>query len=119
MGEADETATECATHAGVTAVSRCATCGKGICTQCAAYDVDDAMTCEPCGRSEEDRARGIGLSLTGLVGAGYLATLALGVVVFKSKPFIGGIAAIVAIVLGRVLQLVLRPPSVRRRLGPT
>ena len=50
---------------------------------------------------------------------GYLATLALGVLAFRAKPFVGGIAAIVAIALGRALQMVLRPPDVKRRLRPS
>jgi len=49
------------------------------------------------------------------VGVGYLATLAIGILVFRARPFVGGLAAVVAIALGRVLQLFVRPRIVIRR----
>jgi hypothetical protein len=88
-----------------------------MCSSCATYDVDDRVCCETCGRREEDRSRSIGSALLGFVGVGYLATLAICVVIFKARPYVGGIAAIAAIAFGRVLQIVLRPPVVSRRLS--
>lgn len=86
-----------------------------MCSPCAAYDVDGRACCEACGRDEEDRSRSIGSALLAFVGVGYLATLAICVVVFHARPFVGGVAAIAAIALGRVLQIVLKPPIVSRR----
>jgi hypothetical protein len=50
-----------------------------------------------------------------LVGVGYLATVAIGYLLFKARPYVGGIAAVVAIMLGRLLQMYLPVPVVRRR----
>jgi hypothetical protein len=106
---------ECAEHPEALAVATCAGCERALCARCAAYDVDSDVCCERCGRDAEDRSRAIGLALLGFVGVGYLASLAVAVLVFHTRPFIGGIAAIAAIGSGRVLQMVLRPPVVSRR----
>jgi hypothetical protein len=92
-------------------------CRRAVCARCAAYDVDGCVCCEACGRAEEERSRSVGSALLGFVGVGYLLALALGLLVFHAKPYIGGIAAVAAIVLGRVLQIVFRPSTVTRRLG--
>jgi hypothetical protein len=86
-----------------------------LCVRCAAYDVDSDVCCERCGRQAEDRSRAIGSALLGFVGVCYLASLALAVLVFHKRAFIGGIAAIAAIGSGRLLQMVLRPAAVSRR----
>jgi hypothetical protein len=57
--------------------------------------------------------------LLALVAVGYLATLALGTVLFKARPMVGGFAAIVAIGLGRGLQLLVKTPAVARRIPAT
>jgi hypothetical protein len=106
---------DCADHPGVPA-SACAGCAKGVCDTCATYDVDGRLHCETCGRDAEDKSKALGSALLALVGVGYLAALAVGVLVFRAKPFVGGIAAIVAIALGRALQIYMRPPVVTRRL---
>lgn len=89
-----------------------------MCATCAVYEVDGAACCERCGRAEQDRSHALGSALVAFVGVGYLATLALGILVFHAKPFVGGIAAIVAIALGRGLQVFLRPAIVVRRPPP-
>jgi len=110
---------DCATHEGTTAETSCAVCHRALCADCVAYDVNDEPTCERCGRLEEDRSRSLGSTLLVLTGLGYLVVLAIGFVVFRARPFIGGIAAIAAIALGRALQLALKPPVVIRRLRRT
>jgi hypothetical protein len=98
--------------------SSCSVCQKAGCERCIGYDVDDRMACEPCGVAEGDRGRELGSAIIGFVGVGYLATLALGYVFFRGRPFVGGFAAVVAVALGRVLQTYLRPPLVSRRVSP-
>jgi hypothetical protein len=80
-----------------------------------AYDVDGRPACAACGASANERSSTLGSAVLAFVGVGYLATLALGYVVFKARPFVGGIAAVVAIALGRVLQSLVRLPRVARR----
>jgi hypothetical protein len=107
---------DCATHEGTPAEASCAVCERGLCSACIAYDVDERPTCETCGRAEEDRGKSLGGTVLALTGLGYLATLAVGVALFHGRPFIGGVAAIAAIALGRILQLALKPPVAIRRL---
>lgn len=42
-----------------------------------------------------------------IVAIAYLATLAIGYVVLKGRPIVGGLAAVVALVAGRALQVYL------------
>ena len=79
------------------------------------YEVDGRPACAPCGANATERSRTLGSTVLALVGVGYLATLALGYVVFRARPFVGGLAAVVAIALGRVLQGLVRFPRVARR----
>jgi hypothetical protein len=90
-------------------------CKKSGCEHCLPYEVDGSEACETCGVAEDDRSRALGSALLAFVGAGYLATLALGYIFFRARPFVGGLAAVVAIALGRMLQVYLRPPIVTRR----
>jgi hypothetical protein len=46
---------------------------------------------------------------------GYLATLAIMVAIWPPRPYHGGIAAIVALLLGRALQFWLKPRTVTPR----
>jgi hypothetical protein len=108
---------ECAAHPDRNAVGPCSSCQTSLCDGCATYELDGGWCCEACGRRQEDDARELGSGLLALVGVGYLATLAVGILLFKARPFVGGLAAIVAIALGRVLQLVVRAPAVSRRPG--
>jgi hypothetical protein len=108
---------KCAAHDDADAEGTCAVCRRAVCARCAAYDIDGCVCCEACGRAEEERSRSLGSALLGFVGVGYLLALALGLLVFHAKPYIGGIAAVAAIVLGRVLQIVFRPSTVTRRLA--
>lgn len=106
---------ECAAHAGIPATETCSVCGKGACDRCLVWNVNDRSACQACGASADDRSRSLGTALLALVGVGYLGTLALGYIVFRARPFVGGLAAVVAIALGRVLQMVIRIPRVVRR----
>lgn len=54
----------------------------------------------------------IGGALVVLVAAAYLVTLAVGYVVFRARPFVGGFAAVVAIVLGRTLHAHIHLPVI-------
>ena len=49
------------------------------------------------------------------MGAGYLGALAVGFLIFHARPLIGGIAAIVAIALGRALTVLVKRPALQRR----
>ena len=108
---------ECAAHPDTKARGPCSVCAKNLCDACATYDLDGAPCCEPCGRQEEDDSHALSSGLLALVAVGYLATLALGIVLFKARPFVGGLAAVVAIALGRAMQLLVKAPTVTRRLA--
>jgi len=43
----------------------------------------------------------------------------LGTVLFKPRPMLGGFAAVVAIALGRALQLLVKTPAIARRIPAT
>ena len=105
----------CAAHPEIDARGPCAVCFKNLCDRCAAFELDGAPCCERCGRAREADSNGLGSGLLALVGVGYLATLSLGIVVFKARPFVGGLAAVVAIALGRAMQLLVKPAVVSRR----
>ncbi len=111
---------QCAAHPDIEARGPCAVCSKNLCDACATYDLESAgarsSCCERCGRTEEDDSHALSSGLLALVGVGYLLTLAIGILLVKPQPFIGGIAAIVAIALGRALQLLVKPATVTRRL---
>lgn len=106
---------ECAAHAGTPVTERCSACERPSCERCLVYDVNGQPACDDCGASEDDRGRALGAALLAVVSVGYLATLAIGYLVFRARPFVGGLAAVIAIVLGRALQIFLRPPVVTRR----
>jgi hypothetical protein len=108
----------CAAHPDRGSIGSCATCSKELCDACAAYSIDGDFGCERCGRRREADAAELSSGLLALVGVGYLATLAIGIVLFKPQPFVGGFAAIVAIGLGRALQLLVQSPAVTRRTAP-
>lgn len=110
---------QCATHTETEARGACAVCFKNLCDACATYELDAALCCERCGRAKEDDRNALSSGLLALIGVGYLATLAIGIVVFKPRPFVGGLAAIVAIALGRALQMLVKGADVSRRLTPT
>ena len=107
---------DCAAHPGIEAKGPCAVCFKNLCDACATYDLDGAIGCERCGRAKEDEGNALSSGLLASIGVGYLAALAIGVVIWKARPFVGGLAAIVAIALGRIMQLVVKTPLVTRRV---
>lgn len=84
----------------------------------AGWAVDGTPACDACARQAEERGRDLGAGLLACVGAGYLAALAVGFLVFHARPLIGGLAAIVAIALGRGLTGVLKRPVLTRRSAP-
>jgi hypothetical protein len=112
---------QCAAHPDLEARGPCAVCSKNLCDACATYELGGgaapAACCERCGRTQEDDSNSLSSGLLAVVGVGYLATLAIGIVIFKARPFVGGLAAIVAIALGRALQLLVKPAIVTRRAG--
>ena len=107
----------CAAHPEIEARGPCAVCFKNLCDACATYELDGASCCERCGRAKEDEGNALSSGLLALIGVGYLATLAVGVVLFKPRPFVGGLAAIVAIALGRLMQVLVKTPAVTRRMS--
>ncbi|MDB4939438.1 MAG: hypothetical protein JWP87_6410 [Labilithrix sp.] len=114
---------QCTAHPDIEARGPCAVCAKNLCDDCATYELESrgtassaaASCCEGCGRAQEEDASSLSSGLLALVGVGYLATLAVGIVVFKARPFVGGLAAIVAIALGRALSLFVKPITATRR----
>ncbi len=106
---------DCAAHPGIEAQGPCAVCFENLCDACATYHLDGASCCERCGRTKEDDGNALSSGLLASIGVGYLATLAIGVVIWHARPFVGGLAAIVAIALGRIMQLVVKTPLVTRR----
>jgi hypothetical protein len=62
-----------------------------------------------------ERSRILGFGMIAVVALGYLAALALGVGLFQARPFIGGVATIVAIAISRGLLLFLPTPAVLTR----
>lgn len=110
---------DCAAHPGTPATQTCVVCKKACCNRCASWDVDGRAACEACGAASDERSRALGSALLAFVAVGYLAALAIGYLVFRGRPFVGGLAAVVAIALGRALQIYLRPPIVTRRAPHT
>ena len=108
---------ECAVHPEVQAKGPCSVCAKNLCDACSTYDLDGKPCCETCGRREEEDSHALSSGLLALVAVGYLATLAVGIIVFKARPFVGGLAAVVAIALGRAIQFLVKAPNVTRRLA--
>jgi hypothetical protein len=108
---------DCAAHPDTPATGSCTACNKNLCNVCSTYELDGAAYCERCGRAHEDESHALSSGLLALVAVGYLATLAIGIVVFKARPFVGGLAAVVAIALGRAMQLLVKAPAVRRRMS--
>lgn len=107
---------ECAAHPGVDAAAgACSVCSRGMCEACATFELDGKACCADCARDVEAQSRDVGSGMLTLVGVGYLLTLAVGFAIWQRRPFIGGLAAVVAIALGRALQVVLKAPAVTRR----
>lgn len=105
---------QCAVHDDVETERKCADCGKPICDACAVFEIDGQAACGACGRVADERSRAVGSALLAFIGASYLATLAVCVLLFKPRPFVGGLAAVVAIAVGRALQVWLQPRAVTR-----
>lgn len=105
---------ECSAHPDVTVMDRCSLCDEPCCERCLTYDVNGHAACAACGRAEGDRSRTLGSALFALVALGYLVALGIGYLLFRARPFVGGLAAVVALALGRALQLSLRIPIVTR-----
>ncbi len=108
-------AAHCAAHPETKAFGPCAICFKSLCDACASFERDGSPCCERCGRVKEEERNDLSSGLLALIAVGYLATLVLGAVLFKARPIIGGLAAVVAIALGRALQLLVQSTPVSRR----
>jgi hypothetical protein len=106
---------DCAVHPGVSATSSCGSCSKVCCDECLAYDVDGIRTCNRCGRRQAERSSALASAVLFCVATAYLATLAIGYSLFRARPFVGGLSAVVAIVFGRLLHTNLTFPAVTRR----
>ena len=111
-----EPATHCAAHPEVEARGPCAFCFKNLCDACASYEHDGSPCCERCGHIKEEERNDLSSGLLALVAVGYLATLAVGSVFMNARPITGGLAAVVAIALGRAMQLLVHAPTVARRM---
>ncbi len=106
---------QCAVHPDIEAKEACSACKRELCESCLVYEIDGKPACGPCGTEVEERGKALGTSVLAFVGVGYLATLALAFLVFRGRAFIGGLAAVVAIAIGRGLQVFLKTPLVTRR----
>jgi hypothetical protein len=107
----------CAAHPDRISEHVCAICKRGLCASCDAYDVDGKASCDACGRAEAERSRSLGSARIALVAVGYLAAIAIGVGVLHAQPMVGGLAAIAAFGLGRVILRTVHSPVVARRTG--
>jgi hypothetical protein len=109
---------DCAAHPDQVSAGPCAVCFKNLCEACATFERDGSLCCERCGRIAEADHDDLSSGLLALVAVGYLATLVIGTAVLRARPLVGGLAAVVAIALGRTLQLVVKGPVVSRRFPP-
>ncbi|MBX3228175.1 MAG: hypothetical protein KIT84_26880 [Labilithrix sp.] len=76
----------------------------------ATHSIGDSPACEGCAEAAEARAKAVAPALPLLVSIAYLAVLAIGYVMLRGRPIVGGIAAVAALFVGRGLQLFfLRP----------
>ena len=107
---------QCAAHPDTESAGPCALCFKNLCESCATFERDGSLCCERCGRTAEKDQNELSSGLLALVAVGYLATLVVGTTVLRAKPIVGGLAAVVAIALGRTLQLIVKGPVVARRI---
>lgn len=98
---------ECAVHPGTAAAEGCDACSAPACADCLRTDGGGRALCQGCDAAESERSVTVGSTLLVAIAAAYLAALAVGYVVFKGRPFVGGLAAVVAIGLGRGLQRIL------------
>lgn len=81
----------------------------------AGWELDGRAACDACAHDAEAKSRDLGVGILACVGAGYLGALAVGFLIFHARPLIGGIAAIVAIALGRALTVLVKRPALQRR----
>ena len=90
--------------------------GTWHCLQCEhEWEATSPPACEKCGRDAEERAQSLAAAILAFTSVGYLAVLVVGVWIWKARPWVGGAAAIGAIALGRLLQVVVKPPVVEKR----
>ena len=108
-------AVQCAVHPDVEGERRCTRCDKAMCDACATFEIDGHAACDGCGKRELETSRGIATALFACVGVGYLATIAIAISISPPRPYHGGLAAVVAILLGRTLQFWLKPRTVTPR----
>jgi hypothetical protein len=106
---------DCSAHPGSAASGTCGVCKKAGCDTCLTYEVDGTEACAACGAACDAQSQAIGSTLLAFIGVAYLATLAIGFLVFRARPFIGGLAAVVAFGCGRTLQAFVQQRTVTRR----
>jgi hypothetical protein len=108
-------AVQCAAHPDVETERVCVDCKKAICDACAVYEIDGRAACAECGLKAEATSRAIGSALLAVVGVSFLFAVAVGVALFKQRPFVGGVAAVFSILTRYALQAWLRPRAVTAR----
>lgn len=75
--------------------------------------VDGKPACADCAAAASERHVAVREAILVIVSVGYLAALAAGVVVLKGRPIVGGLAAVIALIVGRGLQVYLRAPVIK------
>ena len=78
----------------------------------ATKSVDGKPACADCAATATERHLAVRESILVIVAVGYLGALAVGFVILKGRPIVGGLAAVIALMLGRTLQVYLRAPVV-------
>jgi hypothetical protein len=106
---------ECVVHEGRSTRESCSVCRRPHCASCLTYEVSDRPACHACVAHVEGRSRAFGSALLLFVSVGYLATLAIGYTVLRGRPFVGGLAAVAAILIWRTLLTFLYAPDARSR----
>lgn len=109
---------KCRAHPGDDATEACTTCSAAGCPRCLVFAQAGEPLCERCGSAELARIAARGSAAIVIIALGYLVALAVSYHLFKARPYVGGIAALAAIALGRVLQVWLTPQAVTRRSPP-
>ena len=79
----------------------------------ATHTVGGEGACEDCVASAQEQRETIGGALLIIVSVAYLITLAIGYLLFKGRPIVGGLAAVVALVFGRAVQVYLQRSVIR------
>lgn len=102
----------CAVHPESPRFATCAACKKELCAACATHTIDGRPSCAPCAEAAEARAQSLGGVVIAATGAAYLVFLAAAMLVVpRARVFGAGLAAVLTIAFGRVLQTILHVPA--------